>query len=44
MESPKFRGMVKIKFQEGFDRYKNETKCHEAAYDAHMTACAFANL
>jgi hypothetical protein len=36
--------MVNIQFHDDFERYKKETKCHEAGYDAHMTGCVFAIL
>lgn len=44
IEGPKYKDMVNIKFHDDFDRYKKETKCHEAGYDAHMTGWVFAIL
>jgi len=43
-EGPKYKEMVSVKFHPGFDKYKKETKCHEAGYDAHMTGWVFATL
>ena len=43
-EGLKYKELTNIKFKDGFDRYKKETKCHEAGYDAHMTGHIFATL
>jgi TusA-related sulfurtransferase len=44
IEGKKFKDMAIIRFQAGFDKYKKETKCHEAGYDAYMTGYVFAIL
>ena len=43
-EGAKYKELVSFKFKDGFDRYKKETKWHEAGYDAHMTGHIFATL
>ncbi|KAI8874634.1 CAF1-domain-containing protein, partial [Backusella circina FSU 941] len=35
---------VKMEFAEGFDRYKDDDKAHEAAYDAYMTGVIYVAL